>query len=230
MHKHTFVALAVVTGLAGSTLARPPFLINELRVDQTGADNDEYFELSGTAGASMAGMAYIVIGDGTGGSGVIESVTDLSAFSIAGDGLFWGAETTITLGTPDATFGAAGLNFENTDNVTHMLVSGWSGTLNMDVDTNDDGVFDVTPWTSIDDSVALILPGPGDLTYSSTMVGPDGAFHPGHIFRWPDGNWAIGQFNPSGGQDTPGNPNPVPGPGALALLAFTGLMARRRRN
>ncbi len=31
-------------------------VINEVRVDQTGTDNDEYFELAGAPGASLAGL------------------------------------------------------------------------------------------------------------------------------------------------------------------------------
>jgi len=36
-----------------------------------------------------------------------------------------------------------------------MLVSGWTGALNSDLDTNDDGVLDVMPWTAIIDCVGL---------------------------------------------------------------------------
>ncbi len=51
------------------------------------------------------------------------------------------------------------------------------------------------------------------------------------------GNWLIGQFDPVGGQDTPGasNVNPVPEPTSLALVSLglaVGLIgrARARRN
>ena len=84
-------------------------MINELRVDQVGTDNDEYFELAGAPLTPLTGVFYIVIGDGTGVSGVIESVTDLSATSIQADGLLLVTETTYTAGgTPDLQVGATG--------------------------------------------------------------------------------------------------------------------------
>jgi hypothetical protein len=211
-------------------------VINEIRVDQPGTDNDEYFELFGTAGESLAGWFFLVIGDGAAalGSGVVESVTDLSAFSINSNGYFLAGETTFTLGTPDATFGASGLNFESSDNLTYLLVNGFSGLSGQDLDTNDDGFFDITPWTSVGDSVATINPAqsPSELVYSSSVVGPDGAFHPGHIFRAGDGvgSWSIGPFDPIGGLDTPGFANPVPAPGALAVAVFGALCCSRRRR
>lgn len=184
-------------------IAGPPsVLLSEIRIDQPGSDVDEYFELAGTPGTSLDGVAYVVIGDGSGGSGVVESITDLSGSSIPGSGFFVAAESSFTLGVPDLT---ATLGFENSDNVTHLLVWEFSGTLGDDLDTNDDGVLDVVPWTSLIDSVSLVeTPGSGDLIYSGTTLGPDGSFVPGHAFTCSDG-WRIGNFG--GGDDTPGSPN-----------------------
>ena len=74
------------------------------------------------------GAPVLVIGDGNliDSSGVIEYVLDLGLQTIPGDGFFLVAEATFTLGgvTPDL---LASLNFENSDNVTHMLVTGFTG-------------------------------------------------------------------------------------------------------
>ncbi len=207
--------LAIVLGLLATTVptqvmaAGDGVTINEIRVDQTGADNDEYFELSGSAGQSLDGYTYLVIGDGTtGGSGVIEAVVGLAGQSIAADGFFLVSETTFTLGTADLMVGAAGLNFENTDNLTHLLVQGFTGANGTDLDTNDDGTLDSTPWASIVDSVALVGTAPSEPVYSSTVVGPDGTFVPGHVYDCADG-WLIGPFDPAVGDDTPGADNSV---------------------
>ena len=196
----------------------PPPRINEVRIDQPGADNDEYFELVGTPGATLDGLTYIVIGDGAGGSGTIEAVIDLSGQTFDSNGFFVAAESTFTLGTADLT---ASLNFENSDNVTHLLVEGFTGANGDDLDTNDDGILDVQPFTSIVDSVALIETDPavsGEQVYSTTQVGPDGTFVPAHVFRDPDGtgDFQIGQFDPAGGDDTPGASNDTGGPGPVA--------------
>ena len=52
--------------------------INEVRIDHIGVDDNEYVELIGPAGTVLDGYSYIVIGDGTGGSGVLETVIDLT--------------------------------------------------------------------------------------------------------------------------------------------------------
>ena len=181
--------------------------INEIRIDQPGRDDDEYFELFGTAGATLEGYTYLVIGDGSGGSGVIEAVIDLSGQSIPSDGFFLAAENTFSLATPDF---LTPLNFENSDNVTHLLVSDFSGSRGDDLDADDNGTLDVNPWTAIIDAVALIAStdGSGDQVYSTNTVGPDGSFVPGYVYRLPDGtgDFRIGSFDPAN-DDTPGEPN-----------------------
>jgi hypothetical protein len=180
--------------------------LSEIRIDEPGSDVDEYFELEGPAATALDGLTYLVIGDGTGGSGVIEAVVDLSGQTVPASGFFVAAEATFTLGTADLT---TTLNFENSDNVTHLLVDGFTGSDGQDLDTDDDGTLDATPWTSIVDCVALIEdPAGGDRVYCAETVGPDGTFVPGHVAK-VGGGWAIGAFDPAGGDDTPGAPNAV---------------------
>ena len=62
----TFAAVAAFAASANAQVT-----ITEVRIDQTSADNDEFFELTGTPGTSLDGLTYIVIGDGTGASGTI---------------------------------------------------------------------------------------------------------------------------------------------------------------
>lgn len=182
-------------------------VINEVRIDQVDADDDEYFELAGAPGASLDGLTYLVIGDGEGLSGVIENVTDLSGQAIPASGYFVAAESTFSLGSANL---VTSLNFENSDNVTHLLVEGFTGSSGDDLDTNDDGTLDVTPWTRVVDLIALIEeqnpPSGTEYHYGPPTVGPDGTFVPSHAFRCvPD--WQIGEFDPAAGGDTPGATN-----------------------
>ncbi len=198
----------ILAGLA--LIAMPAFAIslNEIRIDQGGSDYDEYFELAGNPGESLDGLTYIVIGDGATGSGTIECVVPLDGYAIAADGFFLGAESTFsnTCGDgPDADFGTL-LNFENSDNVTHMLVSGFTGANGDDLDLDDDGVLDVTPWSAIVDWVSFVeTPGSGDQYYSPRTIGPDGSYVPAHILIC-DGYWVIGSFTLCE-FDTPGMSN-----------------------
>ena len=181
--------------------------ISEVRIDQPGADVDEYFELAAEPGTSLDGLTYIVIGDGTGGSGVVECVVPLDGFSAPASGYFLAAKDDNTLGVV-ADLITDAIIFENSDNVTHMLVRGFTGAIGDDLDTDDDCTLDVTPWEAIVDSIALVETfGSGDCIYSDNTVGPDGPFVPGHAYTCePDGTWTVGVFD-VGVTDTPGAPN-----------------------
>ena len=214
------------------TVITPRLRISESRIDQPSADNDEYFELSGPAGMSLEGLSYLVIGDDGSASpgGVIEAVVPLTGSMVAGDGQFLVAEATYDparFGSARAADLIADLNFENSDNVTHLLVRGFTGANGQDLDSNDDGVLDTQPWDEVVDSVALVeTVDSGDPVYGSNRVGPDGSFVPGHVFRF-NGNTApfqIGGFD-LGTDDSPGVGNPPapeapmePEPGATARI------------
>ena len=74
--------------------------------------------------------------------------------------------------------------------ITLLLVKGFTGAFGADLDTDDDGVLDSTPWTAIVDAVAVNDGGASDLTYGIPVLGVayDGlAFAPGGASRIPDG-------------------------------------------
>lgn len=192
--------------------------INEIRIDESGStDPNEYFELYGPAGTSLAGYTYLVIGDSTNGnSGIIEQVINLGALSIPADGYLLVAKSTMALVPPSEVDLVFSLNFENGDNVTHMLVRGFSGALNQDLDVDNDCVLETTPWIEIVDRVALIEeqnPPTGTECHYGTSpvdtIGPDGFGPPSHVYRCPSGTgtWVIGDFDIGLGFDTPGAVN-----------------------
>ncbi len=185
-------------------------ILSEFRLDQPGADNDEYIELAGNPGASLDGVFFISIGDGDGGSGVAECVIDLTGYSIGASGFFVMAEDSFSLGTPDLVFLDSELNLENGDNVTYLLVRDCTAVRNDDLDADDDGVLDSPlPWSEELDSLAIIETfGSGELVYSDTTIGPNGSFVPAHGYRCtPEAVWTIGSFDPAEGLDTPGADN-----------------------
>lgn len=229
--------------------------INEIRTEEFGSSgtfDTDYFELAGTPNTSLAGMTYLVLGGGS-ADGQIQSVTDLSSFSLQSDGLFVAAKTGFLLGSPDAE-----VNFSfSTFNRTHLLVSGFTGHFGDDLDTNDDGTLDTMPWTTIHDAVSLVnQTDPNaygyNLYYAGSVgyvdVGPDlnDSAGPLHIYRDPDfgGSWVIGPAAPAGLQahDTPGSPNnteilyppgpvPIPLPAAAWMgLGMVGLLGTCRKR
>ncbi len=228
------VAAAVALAGFGGGFAHAAVL-NEIRIDQSGTDADEYFELAGAGGESLSGLTLVVIGDGTGASGVVERVYDLTGSSVPTDGYFLAAgvsdmpsfagESVDLDLTPDTNV------FENSDTLTFLLVTGNTAVAGDDLDTNDDGTFDVTWNTSVVDSVA-VLDDASELPYSSTQIPPNGTLPYAAIYRAPNatGDW---QFNADGfssfANDTPGTAN-VPEPTSLAAIGLGafGLLRRRR--
>ncbi len=196
------IGLLVILALFHPAAITAQTQLSEIRIDQPGADTDEYFEISGSPGFDLSHLAYVVVGDGAAGSGVIESVTSLAPLTVPPDGYLLGAEPSFALGpTPDL---ETSLNFENGDNVTHMLVADFSGTTGMDLDTNDDGILDSVPWSSVVDCIALLeSEAAGDRVYCDHTVGPNGSV-PWHVYR--DGGWQVGENDPDVGVDTPGEP------------------------
>ena len=203
------LGLASLTALTGWSMSANAhaatqgneIVINEIRIEMPGADTEHYVELSGTPGASLDGLAYIVVGDQSSvfppqQNGYVEVFVDLTGNSIGADGLFVIAESSFTLCAADLT---AGLNFEGNDNVTHMLVDNSCGLgLASDLDTDNDGTIDSSVTCAIIDSVALMQTlNPNGLddefVYSDTLVGPDGGVVPSHVWRCADsGDWQIG--------------------------------------
>jgi len=195
------------------SFSAPSIVINEVRINDDGVDDEEYVELySATPDISLDRFSLVIIGEGNEqlNSGKIDRFFDLSGLSFTGNYfLFSYPQTTFTQDL-----------FENSDNITFLLVSDFVGAVNDDLDTDDNGVLDVTPWGEIIDGVALIEevgapPVDTEYEYGSSLgfpvVGPDGVFSPGHIFRFPDvtGDWVIGVFGADGAptQDTRGLPN-----------------------
>ena len=177
----TLLAAGVALAFAGSAFAQSSPTINEIRIDQPSTDNDEYFELAGEPGTSLDGLTYIVIGDGTGGSGVDRERRAALTGSHPGDGYFLAAEDDSPSATPTS---SPTLNFENSDNVTHLLVRGFTGAIGDDLDTDDDCMLDVTPWTAIVDSIALVEDlGRRRLHLLRQHRRPRRPFVPGHVYR-----------------------------------------------
>ena len=100
-----------------------------------------------------------------------------------------------------------GVNLENSDNITLALVTNFSGSLEQDLDTDDNGTLDATPWLGVVDAVGSVEntdtpPSGTEWSYATSLggedVGPDTTFAPAHIWRCPDSlAWSIGIFDPT---------------------------------
>lgn len=173
------------------TYIEPEPVINEFSASTTGTDI-EYVEIFGEPNTDYSAYTILEIeGDSGSAIGTIDEV--------------------ISVGTTDASgFWQGSLPSNSLENgtITLLLVTNFTGALNDDLDTNDDGIFDITLWDSIVDGVAVNDGGAGDLTYAVPSLGVsyDGQpFAPGGASRYPDGidtdisaDWVRNDFDLAG--------------------------------
>lgn len=160
----------------GQPALPPQRRINEIRVDQTGNDRDQYIEIAGPPNASLDGLTYIVIGDEVqtkvpDPQGRVQCVIGLDGLNLGPDGLLVVAKTNFSLGAADR---VQHFTFRQIGNCTHAIVAGFSGYLGQDLDWFDDGILDFSPWTTVVDSVGLRRNSLSVGVYlGTTSVGPD---------------------------------------------------------
>jgi uncharacterized protein len=156
------------TAACGGGPADP--VINEFVANHTGSDTNAFVEVFGSPSTDYSGFTVLEIeGDGS-SAGVIDAVLPVGTTEAGG---YWTDPEDMENGT-----------------ITIMLVEGFSGDQGDDLDTDNDGIFDVTPWTRIVDDVATSDGGSSDRTYSTTVLAPffDGdPFGAGGASRIPNG-------------------------------------------
>lgn len=206
---NTFSGLGTHTALCAPSEPK----INEFSASTTGTDV-EYVEIFGTPVADYTTYTVLEIEGDTTGAGVVDEVITVGTTDSAG---FW-------LATLPA-------NALENGTISLLLVKDFKGLLGDDLDTNNDGVFDVTPWAAIADTVAVNDGGTGDQTYGNPALSPyyDGLpFAPGGASRIPDGydteatsDWVRNDFDLAGipgyagtiilgeAYNTPGAPNAI---------------------
>jgi uncharacterized protein len=174
-------------------------VINEFSASTAGTDV-EYVEIFGDPNTDYSAYKVLEIeGDSGTAAGTVDEV--------------------ISLGTTDAN----GLYLVNlpanaleNGSITLLLVKNFTGALTNDLDTDNDGVFDSTPWDAIIDAVAVNDGGAGDVTYGLPVLGVayDGLpFAPGGASRIPDGvdtdtaaDWVRNDFDLAGIPSFDGTP------------------------
>ena len=197
---NTFDGLGSHTADCGGTTPDVTPVINEFSASTTGTDV-EYIEIFAAPDTDLSALSVIEIeGDSASNEGVIDEVVTLGTTD--SDGLF---------------LAALPANALENGTITLLLVDGFSGALGVDLDTDDDGVADITPWSEIVDGVAVTDGGGSDLVYSTTVLGPDydglSSFAPGGASRVPDGldsdapsDWVRNDFDLFGITGFPGSP------------------------
>ncbi len=193
------VVLLMAIFLTWGASAPAQIVINEFVLNHTGPDTHEFVELLGAPNTDYSALTILEV-EGDASRGIIDGVFPVGATDSNG---YWST-------------GFMSNVVEN-GSVTLLLVSGFSGFLGGDLDSNDDGVIDNTPWTALVDGVSVVDGGGGDSAYSTAVLAPgfDGnPFTPGGASRIPDGvdtntasDWVRNDFDGAGLPGFSGTPD-----------------------
>ncbi len=204
------------------TISDPPVLssnvkINEVRISHSTLDDAsnnfiELYDTNGTASLDLTGLTMIVLTDNFNGtpSGVISNVIPLDGGSTDADGftLLYDDGSDVGIVKDSGDLSVASLDFSGVPS-TFLLVTGFTGAQGQDLDTNDDGALDVTPWVTRFDGVVLdSLSGTAGYGLGYPVVNSPDTFAAAGGRRIVDGSGAYSllRFNDDG-QDTPGFTN-----------------------
>jgi uncharacterized protein len=226
----TFGAFNTGQTFGGISTPTDPIL-NEFVFNHVGTDTNEYVEIVADPNTDYSTFSILQIeGDSGSTLGNIISVQQVGTTDANG---FW-------------TTGFLNSVFQN-GSQTLLLVENFTGSVGSDLDPNDDGTLDLTPWTGLVDDVAVSDGGISDVAYSSTVLNPgfDGvSFTPGGASRIPNGtdtnavaDWVRNDFDLAGipgfagtpvvgeALNTPGNANelvPEPPPQIKPIYEIQG--------
>ncbi|MBN1303693.1 MAG: ExeM/NucH family extracellular endonuclease [Anaerolineales bacterium] len=209
--QNTFDGLGVHISDCSAAAVDPK--INEFSASTTGTDV-EYVEIIGTPDSDYSEYSVLELEGDSGNTGVVDEV--------------------ILVGSTDANgiyLASLPANALENGSLTLLLVKNFSSSSGTDLDTDDDGVFDVVPWEAIVDCAAVNDGGSSDIVYGLPVLGRyyDGAsYAPGGASRIPDGfdtetdrDWVrndfdlagipgyTGSIEPGEAYNTPGAPNAV---------------------
>ncbi len=195
-----------------------------------GSDINEYIEVKSQAFRDLSDLTLVII-EGDDLLTAPGRINQVFALDSAGGSGYWLSQI-------------GDLGIDN-GSQTLLLVQNFTGALNDDLDTDDDGVLDTEPWSQVLDGVAIRDADASDKNYTSVVLRQtfDGsAFTVGGASRIPDGtdsdddsDWVRNDFQGAGLPDaqflsvkadsgealnTPGIENFVQGSESEAILAF----------
>lgn len=205
--RRTIGAGAIAAAL--TTTAQAQFTISELGVDMPSTDQgQEFIELFGTPGASLAGYYMLLIeGDGT-SAGIVDAVYNLGSYSLGANGLLLVRDTaTVLQPAPSAQTNVYVFDFNpdmENGSTSFLLGFGTPPAVTTDLDSDNDGTLNtgaLSAFTVVDAVAFVENDGPANVGYADdfggTHLGPIATFNADTAYRTYNANgtpcrWAGG--------------------------------------
>lgn len=147
-------------GTTNAYIPKPEPKINEFVLDHVGSDDHEYIEVFGLPDTFYTDYRVLVIDGDQEDAGHIDNVFNVG----------------LTAGGGAWTTGFLSDQLEG-NSTTLLLVKDFTGAAGDDLDTDNDGNLDSTPWSQMTDAIAVTDGDAGDFAYASVVLDPnfDGA-------------------------------------------------------
>jgi hypothetical protein len=188
MKKAIVLCACLSLAIAASPMAAFAVVLNELFISHTSTDTQEFIELCGTPGEDLSNLWLVIIeGEGT-GQGLCDDAVDIATSfpTLPADGRLVIGNAAVP--NVDLIITGASDLFENGTETVLLVSSATPIVQGTDVDTNNDGVADVSLGTIVD-GVGLVdtgYPATDFIYYSQPIVGPDGSNFPAGVQRCED--------------------------------------------
>ena len=143
-----------------SLVSNKALVINEVLINAPGGGDDgqEFVELRGNPGESVDSVWILVLDNNGGGIGTVENAIDLTAsLTVGSNGLLLVRDAVATLSPAPAS--ATTLQVSDfapdidNDSISLLIVTEFTGLVDDDLDTDDDGTLETTPWTDVLDAI-----------------------------------------------------------------------------
>jgi hypothetical protein len=181
--------------VSGNAITVPSVKINELRISSTPNTLDDlsnnFVELFAAPNTPLTGLTLLVVSSQF-APGQVDFAVDLSGATTDANGFLLIADDGTTAVTESGDVILANFDMFGSP-ATFFVVSGYTGTLPLDLDTdNVGGLNTILPWTAIVDSVSIDLSAGTSQNYSPTVVLSADGFAPAGVRRLVDGTGSFG--------------------------------------
>lgn len=152
-----------------------PQVLRSLVFNPPGADDGlEYIEITGNPNSTLSNTWFLEI-DGDGANGNINTAINLGSFSSGANGLLLIRDASATiLPAPSAATNIVVQNFApdiQNGTATFLLVTGFTGSVGTDLDPDNDGSLNSTPWVAVLSAISTTDGTAGDDQYADDVGG-----------------------------------------------------------